>query len=87
MTAEPAGEGPAAGPYKLIHLGGAAAAIVPLSDLRRLRALERIASPQELEDAEIAATSEDYREWTAAGRPGALPHAEVRRMLLGHDAG
>jgi hypothetical protein len=87
MTAETAGEVPAAGPYELIHLGGEAAAIVPLSDLRRLRALERIASPQELEDAEIAATSEDYREWTAAGRPGALPHAEVRRMLLGHDAG
>jgi hypothetical protein len=37
MSAQPtSGQGPHQ-PYDVIHLGGEAAAIVPLSDLRRLR--------------------------------------------------
>ena len=60
---------------------------VPVAEYRRLRALERIASAQELEDAEIEATLTAHQEWVAAGRPGAVPHSEVRRMLLGHDLG
>jgi hypothetical protein len=44
------------GPYEVIHLGGEAAAIVPLAELRRLRAVERHASPEALEEAEIEAT-------------------------------
>lgn len=84
MTAEPAG---AAGPsqHEVIHLGGEAAVVVPLAEYRRLRALEQLASPQELEGAEAAAALEEYRKWSAAGRPGAVSHAEARRLLLGND--
>jgi hypothetical protein len=84
MTAEPAG---AAGPsqHEVIHLGGEAAVVVPVAEYRRLRALEQLASPQELEGAEAAAALEEYREWSAAGRPGAVSHAEARRLLLGDD--
>jgi hypothetical protein len=67
----------------VIHLGGEAAVVVPVSEYRRLRALERLASPDELEGAEAAAALEEYREW-CAGRPGAVPHDRARR-LLGDD--
>ena len=36
--------------YEVIHLGGEAAVIVPLSDLRRLQAVERHAPAELLED-------------------------------------
>jgi hypothetical protein len=55
-------------PYEVIHLGGETAAIVPLAELRRLRTLERHASPEALEEAEIEATLAGYREWVAAGQ-------------------
>ncbi len=42
-------------PYEVIHLGGQAAAIVPLNELRRLKALERHVSPEVLEDAGVEA--------------------------------
>ncbi|HUZ52930.1 MAG TPA: hypothetical protein VMU94_10430 [Streptosporangiaceae bacterium] len=42
-----------------------------------------MASPQEREDAETAVTLEEYREWSAAGRPGAISHEQARRLLLG----
>ena len=83
MTALPT-SGPDPGePYEVIHLGGEAAAIVPLSDLRRLRALERHASAEVLEEAEIEATLEAHKEWVAAGRPGAVSHEEAMTELLG----
>jgi hypothetical protein len=82
MTAQPAGSA-GAGPYEVIHLGGETAVVVPVAEYRRLRALEQLASPQEREDAETAAALEEYREWSAAGRPGAIPHEEARRLLLG----
>ncbi|MBV9204520.1 MAG: hypothetical protein JO037_03740 [Actinobacteria bacterium] len=69
-------------PYQVIHLGGETAAIVPLADLRRLRALERHALPEALEEAEIEATLAGYREWVAAGRPGAVSHKEAMAELL-----
>ncbi|MGH3194764.1 MAG: hypothetical protein ACRDOH_21900 [Streptosporangiaceae bacterium] len=84
MSAQP--DGVPDEPYEVIHLGGEAAAIVPLSELRRLRAVERHASPEALEEAEIEATLAGYREWVAAGRPGAVSQEEARRILLG-DAG
>ncbi|MGH3233786.1 MAG: hypothetical protein ACRDOH_11120, partial [Streptosporangiaceae bacterium] len=72
-------------PYEVIHLGGEAAAIVPLAELRRLRALEQHASAEALEEAGIEATLASYREWVAAGRPGAVPHEEaMAELLLGH---
>ena len=83
MTAQPAG--PGTGPYEVIHLGGEAAVVVPEAEYRRLRALEQLASPQEREDAETAAALEEYREWSAAGRPGAISHEQARRLLLGED--
>lgn len=83
MTAQPAGP---TGTHEVIHLGGEAAVVVPMPEYRRLRALEQLASPQEREDAETAAALEEYREWSAAGRPGAISHEQARRLLLG-DSG
>jgi hypothetical protein len=71
-------------PYEVIHLGGEAAAIVPLADLRRLRAVEHLAPAEVREDAEIEATLAGHDEWLRAGRPGARPHDEVMAELLGH---
>jgi hypothetical protein len=39
----------------VIHLGGQAAVVVPVTDFLRLRALELHASAEELQDAEDAA--------------------------------
>jgi hypothetical protein len=69
-------------PYEVIHLGGEAAAIVPLADLRRLRAVEHLAPAGVREDAEIEATLAGHDEWLRAGRPGARPHADVMAELL-----
>ncbi|TVZ06191.1 hypothetical protein EAS64_01750 [Trebonia kvetii] len=70
-------------PYEVIHLGGEAAAIVPLADLRRLRAVERHATAQAREDAEIEATLAGHDDWARAGRPGARTHDDVMAELLG----
>jgi hypothetical protein len=35
------------------------------------------------DDAQARAALEEYRAWSAAGRPGAVPQAEARRLLLG----
>ena len=71
-------------PYEVIHLGGEAAAIVPLADLRRLRAEEQLAPAEVREDAETEATLAGHDEWVRAGRPGARSHDEVIAELLGH---
>ena len=70
------------GSYEVIHLGGEAAAIVPLSDLRRLQAVQRHASAELLEEAEVEATLPAHRDWVAAGRPGAVSHKEAMAELL-----
>jgi hypothetical protein len=72
-------------PYEVIHLGGEAAAIVPLADLRRLRAVERHASAEALEEAEIEAALAAHDEWVAAGCPGARSHEDVMAELLSSD--
>jgi hypothetical protein len=69
--------------YEVIHLGGEAAAIVPLSDLRRLQAVRRHASAELLEEAEVEATLAAHRDWVAAGRPGAVSHEVAMAELLG----
>ena len=66
-AAYPAGD---PGSYEVIHLGGEAAAIVPLGELRQLQAVQRHASPELLEEAEVEATLAAHREWVTAGRPG-----------------
>jgi uncharacterized protein (DUF849 family) len=82
MTAEASSSPSQAGPYEVIHLGGQAAAIVPLGELRRLRAVERHASPDAREEAEIEVTLATHDDWVAAGCPGALSHDEVMAELL-----
>jgi hypothetical protein len=69
------------------RLGGEAAAIVPLAELRRLRAVERRASAEMLEEAEIEATLAEHREWVADGRPGAVSHEEAMAELPGEVTG
>jgi hypothetical protein len=83
MGVDTTGDPDAAVPYEVIHLGGAAAAIVPLADLRRLQAVERHAPVEVLELAEIEATLTGHRDWVAVGRPGAVPHGEAMAELLG----
>jgi hypothetical protein len=73
-------------PYEVIHLGGETAVIVPLDELRRLKALERHATAEALDEAELDAAFARYLEWEAAGRPGAIPHEEVMAELLGGGA-
>ena len=68
--------------YQVIHLGGQDAAIVPLADLRRLQAVERLAPSEVIESAEIETTLAVHREWVAAGRPGAVSHDEAMAELL-----
>lgn len=82
MSAQPTADPGPGEPYEVIHLGGEAAAIVPLPDLRRLREVERRASVDALEEAEIATTLASHREWAAAGRPGAVSHEEAMAELL-----
>ncbi len=82
MTALPSGE-QGSSAFEVIHLGGEAAAIVPIAELRRLRAVERHASPEALEEAEIEATLAMHDEWVAAGRPGAVSQEEAERILTG----
>jgi hypothetical protein len=69
--------------HDVIHLGGETAIVVPVDEYRKLRALERLASPDELEAAEADAVLEAHREWVAAGRPGAVSHEEAMAELLG----
>jgi hypothetical protein len=40
----------------------------------------------DLDVAEADAIMRDYREWAAAGRPGAVSHDEVMAVLLGGRA-
>jgi hypothetical protein len=77
---------PAPWPYEVIHLGGEAAAVVPLDELRKLKALERRATAEELDEAELEAAFARYLEWEQAGRPDAVSHAEVMAELLGGGA-
>jgi hypothetical protein len=47
--------------------------------------VERHASQEALEEAEIEATLAVHDEWVTAGCPGALSHEEVMAELLGSD--
>ncbi|MFI0367357.1 hypothetical protein ACH35V_05730 [Actinomadura sp. 1N219] len=89
MSAEPTGTTPdttVTDEYQVIHLGGQAAAIVPLDEIRRLKALEQTATPEALDEAEAAAVSAKMDAWEAAGRPGARSHEEVMAEILIGDA-
>jgi len=81
MTAQPAGPapGPGTGSYEVIDLG--AAVVVPLAGFMRLRARERLASAQELEDAEDTAARQEWRAREAAGQTSCVPAGQVRQRL------
>jgi hypothetical protein len=83
MTAQPIepASGPDTGSYEVIHLGGQAAVVVPLADFMRLRALERLASTQELEDAEDTAALQEWRARETAGQTSYLTADQVRQRL------
>jgi hypothetical protein len=85
MSTRPASNPESTEGFEVIHLGGQAAAIVPLAELRRLQAIERQASPQAREEAEIESTLAAHDDWVAAGCPGARSHGEVMAELLGTD--
>lgn len=81
-------------PYEVIHLGGEEAAIVPMAELRRLRAIARHASPEAIreaeEEAELAEAEEilaRHRDWVARGCPGARSHDDVMNELLAPSGG
>ena len=65
------------------HRDGEAAVVVPLEEYRRLRALESLATSADLDVAEADAIMQGYRDWTVAGRPGAVSHGEAMTRLLG----
>jgi hypothetical protein len=83
MTAQPLGSGsdPDVGAYDVIHLGGQAAVVVPLTDFLKLRALEQRASAEEIEDAEDAAAAQEWRAREARGETSYASLDEVRRQL------
>ena len=70
-------------PLDLIHLGGETAVVLPMYEYRRLRALERRASAEDLDAAEADAVMQGHDEWVAAGRPGAMSNDEFMAELLG----
>ena len=79
MSAQPAEYGDQ---YDLVHLGGETAVVVPVAEYRRLRALERRASAEDLDVAEADAILQRHQECVAAGRLGARSHEEVMAGLL-----
>lgn len=64
--------------HDVIHLGGEAAVVVPLTEYRAMKALADRATPEEREDAWFDAAIAEAQEWEAAGRPGGtIPHELV----------
>jgi hypothetical protein len=83
MSAQPS-EVP--GEPQRIRLGGEEAAVVPMAEYQRLKAIERHAAPEEVEaaeaeEAEIAGVWAEYRQWAAEGFPGAMSLEELERSL------
>ncbi len=83
MTAEPVGAdpGPDTGSYQVIRLGDQSAVVVPLADFLKLRALERQASVDDLEDAEDAAALAEWRVRESSGDASYVSAEEARRRL------
>jgi hypothetical protein len=84
MSAQP-GEPPPG--HDVIRVGTSEAVVVPMGDYLRLRAIERHASAEEIEEAKIEAVSQAHERWVAAGRPGARSHDEVMSKLLAPSGG
>ncbi|MBV9095104.1 MAG: hypothetical protein JO132_14715 [Streptosporangiaceae bacterium] len=77
MSAEPTPPVPSAdtGPYETIHLGGQAAAVVPMADFARWRALKHRAEEAEATVGELLDALED------TGVTGGLSDEQVQRLL------
>lgn len=78
MTAEPEGPIP-----NTVEIGSEKAVVVPMDEYRRLKALERHATAEALEEAEIEAAITAHDEWVAAGRPGEMSHEEFMAEMFG----
>jgi hypothetical protein len=72
---------PDTGSYEVIHLGGQAAVVVPVTDFLRLRALEQAAAPDELEDAEDTAAMLEWQARDAAGQTTLVSAEEAKLQL------
>lgn len=84
MSAHPIEPDPGFGDHDVIARGGeVSAVVVPIEEYRTLKVLEGLASVDDRERAEMTVCTQQYAEWEAAGRPGAVPHDQVRKMLLG----
>jgi hypothetical protein len=68
--------------HDIIHLGGETAVVVPLYEYRMLKALERRATPEDLDEAQLEAAIAEHEAWVAAGRPGELTHEEATARLI-----
>ena len=73
--------------HDVIRVGASEAVVIPMDDYLRLRAIERHASADEIEQAEIEAAAQAHERWTAAGRPGAQSHDDVMNELLAPSGG
>ncbi|MDQ1287604.1 MAG: hypothetical protein QG622_1169 [Actinomycetota bacterium] len=83
MTAQPisADQGPDTGAYQVIRLGDQSAVVVPMADFLKLRALERQATVEAIEDAEDAAALEEWRGRDFSGESSYVSAGEARRRL------
>jgi hypothetical protein len=83
MTAQPS-EVP--GQPQTIRIAGEVAAVIPIGEYQRLKAIERHASPEEVaaaeaEEAEIAGVFAEYRQWVAGGEQGGMWQEEFEQSL------
>lgn len=73
--------------HDVIRVGASEAVVIPMGDYLRLRAIERHASADEIEEAEIEAATQAHERWIAAGSPGAQSHDDVMSELLASSGG
>lgn len=71
----------------MIRVGMSEAVVISMGDYLRFRAIERHASADEIEEAEIEASKQAHERWVAAGRPGARSHDDVMSELLAPSGG
>jgi hypothetical protein len=74
------------GQPQTIRIAGEVAAVIPIGEYQRLKAIERHATAQEVaaaeaEEAEIAGVLAEYRQWADAGRQGGMSQEEIDRSL------
>lgn len=73
--------------HGVVRVGASEAVVIPMDDYLRLRAIERHASADEIEKAEIEAAIQAHDRWIADGCPGARSHDDVMNELLAPSGG